>query len=74
MVRNEIVTFPHSPGKCNNKILLDLTSTLHSDVETEQVRVLMGGLKAIGERGCLVPAILMEDFVWGCKLEFGESV
>lgn len=74
VVRHGSATFPHSPGECNNKILLDLTPTFHIDVETEQGRVLMGALKAMGERGCLIPAILTGNVVWGCKLEFGELV
>lgn len=74
VVRCGSATFPHSPGERNNKIFVDLTPTFHTDVETEQVRVLMGALKAVGERGCLIPAILMGVVVWGCKMEFGELV
>lgn len=72
VVRHGSATSPHSPGEYNNKILLDLTPTLHTDVEIAQVRLLTWALKAMGKRGCLIPAILMGGVVWGCKFEFGD--
>lgn len=33
-----------------------------------------GSSRSDGERGCLIPTILMGEVVWGCELEFGELV